>query len=374
MTLGPKPVPFVDLTAQTRTLRSELLDVFGEVLDESAFVGGPRVAAFEAAFARFTGTRHAVGGGSGTDALEVALRSLDIGAGDEVIVPAHTFIATPLAVLRAGATPVFVDVRLPDLLIDPAGVERALTPRTRALIPVHLYGQIAPMGDLADVVHGRGIAVVEDLAQAQGAQRDGKAAGTFGAVNATSFYPCKNLGAFGDGGAVVTDDGDLATRCRALRNYGSEVKYEHPLLGLNSRLDPLQAAALQVKLRHLPAWNDARAQAARRYDGLLAEHCDAARPVEVARGSKPVFHLYVVRVPRRDEVRRRLDEEGIRTGIHYPVPCHLQGAMAGLGHTEGDFPVAEAAAKEILSLPMFPEISVLQQVRVVEALARALET
>jgi len=329
------------------------------------------VAEFEQAFAGFVGVRHCIGVANGTDAIELALRALGIGPGDEVVVPANTFIATALAVVRAGARPIFVDCDPDHLLIDVDQAERAIGPRTRALLPVHLYGQMAPVERLAAIAQAAGIALVEDAAQAHGARRLGRAAGSTGVVSGTSFYPAKNLGAYGDGGAVLTDSDAVAEKVRALRNYGGTRKYHHPELGFNSRLDTLQAVVLSAKLTRLAAWNDARRVAARRYDELLAGLLAVGRPATLP-GNEHVWHLYVVRVPRRDEVLRRLNEAGIGAGVHYPMPVHLQGAFAHLGHRAGEFPVAEAAAAEILSLPLYPGITLEQQRQVVAALAAVL--
>jgi dTDP-4-amino-4,6-dideoxygalactose transaminase len=314
---------------------------------------------------------HCIGVANGTDALEIALRALDVGAGDEVIVPTNSFVASALAVARAGARPVLVDCDAQTSLIDVADVERKLGPRTRAVMPVHLYGQLAPVERLAPLLAERGIAIVEDAAQAQGARRHGRGAGSFGALAATSFYPGKNLGAYGDAGAVLTGSDELARRVRALRNYGSEVKYHHPEPGFNSRLDTLQAVVLSAKLKRLAAWNAARRQSAERYDALLSRIPGVTLPTTLP-GNEHVWHLYVVRVPRRDAVLARLQDAGIGAGIHYPTPIHLQGAFRQLAHRPGDFPVAEKLAGEVLSLPIYPGITPEQQERTARALAEAL--
>jgi dTDP-4-amino-4,6-dideoxygalactose transaminase len=364
-------IPLVDLGAQHREIAAEVAAGFASVLDTTAFILGKQVKEFEDAYAQLIGAKHCVGVGNGTDALEMALRAAGIGAGDEVIVPTNTFIATPLAVARAGARPVLVDCDPTYQLIDMADVERKLTPRTKALIPVHLFGQMAPMEAVQDLATTRRLVVIEDAAQAQGATRNGRPAGAVSLAAGTSFYPGKNLGAYGDAGAVTTNSDEIATKLRALRNYGSEVKYHHPETGFNSRLDTLQAVVLKAKLPRLAGWNEARRQAAARYDELLAGVSRVERP-RTAPGNEHIFHLYVVRVPGRDQVLAKLNAEGIGAGIHYPVPCHLQGAFGALGHKRGDFPVAERAADEILSLPLFPQITAEQQGRVVEALRRAL--
>ncbi|HVU49738.1 MAG TPA: DegT/DnrJ/EryC1/StrS family aminotransferase [Polyangia bacterium] len=366
-------IPLVDLGAQHRQVADEIARGFSKVLENTSFILGAEVKAFEDAFAAFTGAKHCVGVGNGTDALELALRAAGVGPGDEVIIPTNTFIATPLAAARAGATPVFVDCDPETYLLDVEQVAAKITKRTRAIMPVDLYGQVAPMERLSPLVEKHGLKVIEDAAQAQGAKRNGKGAGTFGDAAGTSFYPGKNLGAYGDAGAVLTSSDELAGKVRALRNYGSNVKYHHPETGFNSRLDTLQAVVLLAKLQRLPAWNQGRREAAARYDELLAQ---AALPGVVAprtlAGNEPIFHLYVVRVPRRDEVLKKLNADGIGAGIHYPVPCHLQGAFKHLGLGPGSFPVAEKAAAEIVSLPMYGEITAEQQARVVESLRKAL--
>ena len=344
---------------------------FARVLGNTSFILGADVAEFEASFARFAGVPHCIGVANGTDALELALRSLGVGAGDEVVVPTNSFIASALAISRAGATPVFVDCEDDTLLLDVADVERKLTPRTRAVMPVDLFGQAAPFEKLAPLLEGRRIAVVEDAAQAQGAERNGRAAGSFGDVAATSFYPGKNLGAYGDAGAVLTASDEIAQRVRALRNYGSEVKYHHPETGFNSRLDTLQAVVLNAKLARLAGWNAARRSAAQRYHELLADIPGVKLPATLP-GNEHVWHLYVVRVPGRDRVLKELQAAGIGAGIHYPVPIHLAPAFARLGYAEGSFPVAERTADQLLSLPIFAEITPEQQQRVVDTLKAAL--
>ncbi|HZG88717.1 MAG TPA: DegT/DnrJ/EryC1/StrS family aminotransferase [Pseudonocardia sp.] len=362
------PVPLVDLAWQHAQVADEVAAGWSEVLATTGFVGGPRVAEFEAAFAGFTGAAHCVGVGNGTDAIELALRALGVGAGDECVVPANTFIATAEAVARTGATPVLVDCG-PDALIDPDAAASAVTPRTRAVVPVHLYGQMVDVAALTALLPDA-VAVVEDAAQSQGARRNGQSSGAAGRIAATSFYPGKNLGAYGDAGAVLTSDDELAAAVRLLGAHGSPRKYEHPALGFNSRMDALQAVVLSVKLRRLDAWNDERRAAAKRYEALLSGVDGVVLPV-VADGSEPVWHLYVVQVDHRDEVLARLNAAGIGAGIHYPTPVHLTGAFAGLGRDRGDFPVAEAMADRILSLPLYPGITATQQERVADALAAA---
>ena len=387
-------IPLVDLRAQHRQVADDVARGFARVLDSGCFILGPEVEAFEASFARFSDVRHCVGVANGTDALEIALRAAGIGQGDEVIVPVNSFIATALAVARAGAVPVLVDCDPDHLLIDVAQVRRKIGPRTRAVVPVHLYGQMAPMEELASL----GLVLVEDAAQAQGATRRGRGPAAVAVAAATSFYPGKNLGAYGDAGAVVTSDAELAgairllrdlgqgkkyehvaigrdeavaRRARALRNYGSEAKYVHPETGFNSRLDPLQAVVLSAKLAHLARWNAERRDAARRYAALLAGVPGVVLPATLP-GNEAVWHLYVVQVPRRDDVLAKLRAAGIEAGVHYPTPIHLQGAFRALGHRPGDFPVAEAAAARVLSLPIYPGITPAQQERVADALRTAI--
>jgi dTDP-4-amino-4,6-dideoxygalactose transaminase len=364
-------IPSVDLRVQHQAIAEEIAKGFAAVLDKTAFILGPAVKEFETAYATFIGAKHCIGVANGTDALELALRAAGVGPSDEVILPTNTFIATALAVVRAGARPVLVDSDPDFHLLDLEQAASRVTKKTRVLMPVHLYGQMAPMEKVEELARADGLVVIEDAAQAQGARRCGKAAGTLGVAAGTSFYPGKNLGAYGDAGAVTTDSDEIAGRVRALRNYGSEVKYYHPEIGFNSRLDTLQAVVLSAKLRYLAAWNEARHQAARRYDELLAGVSAVTRPSTLS-GNEHVYHLYVVRVPKRDEVIKKLNADGIDAHIHYPVPIHLQAAFKYLGLGEGSFPVAEKAASEILSLPIFPEITADQQARVVESLQRAL--
>jgi dTDP-4-amino-4,6-dideoxygalactose transaminase len=364
-------VPLVDLKWQHAQIADELAPAMQEVLDNTAFVLGPQVAAFEAAFAEFQGVSHCVGVANGTDALELALRAVGIGAGDEVILPANTFIATALAVSRSGATPVLVDQDPVHHLIDVSQVESLIGPRTRAIMPVHLYGQMAPMEALAPIADRAGVQLLEDAAQVQGASRHGKGAGSFGIAAGTSFYPGKNLGGYGDGGAVLTNDEGVAGQIRKLRNYGSEVKYHHPETGFNSRLDTLQAVVLHTKLARMSDWNGWRQRAATIYGEMLAGEERITLP-SALEGNDHVWHLYVIRTRERDRVLASLNAAGIGAGIHYPVPVHLQGAFAHLGKGPGSFPETERAAGEILSLPMFPGIEPDQQEQVVEALRAAL--
>lgn len=366
-----KPVPLVDLSAQHHEIADEVRRGFDDVFENSAFILGPAVREFEVEFARFSGVEHCVGVANGSDALELALRAIGVGAGDEVILPANTFIATALAVLRAGARPVLVDADPTHHLIDTDQVERAVGDRTRAIVAVHLYGQLANMERLQQIAADAGVSLVEDAAQCQGATRNGRAAGSFGVAAATSFYPAKNLGAYGDAGAILTNQGAIAARLRCLRSYGGEQKYQHPEVGFNSRLDTLQAIVLLAKLKRLADWNEQRRQAAAHYAALLAEVENVGLP-ETLDGNEHVWHVYVVRVPERDRVVSELNAAGIEASIHYPVPIHLQGALSPLGYRPGDFPISEQSAREILSLPLFPGITGEQQQRVVEQLCKAL--
>jgi dTDP-4-amino-4,6-dideoxygalactose transaminase len=358
-------VPFVDLAVAHAEVAEEVHEGFDRVLATTAFVQGPDVADFEREYAAFAGAAHCVGVGNGTDAIELALRALGVGPDTEVVLPANTFVATVEAVVRAGARPVLVDTDPDHLLIDPARAASAVNPSTGAVVPVHLFGQLAPIEPLLEL----GPPVVEDAAQSQGATQHGRR--FFGSLAATSFYPGKNLGAYGDAGAVVTGSAELARAVRLLANHGSESKYHHETLGFNSRLDTLQAVVLRAKLRRLDEWNGLRRAAAERYTNLLADVAGLVPPRQ-APGNQHVWHLYVVRVPRRDEVARTLGELGIGCGIHYPVPVHLTPAFHSLGYARGDFPVTEEAAGEILSLPMFPQITEEQQVRVADALRKVL--
>ena len=365
-------VPFVDLRAQARELHDEFHEVFESVTSRAAYTMGPELKEFEAAFAAFCEAKHCVGVGSGTDAVRMALQVAGVGPGDEVIVPANTFIATAEAVSHIGAEPVFVDCDADTALIDVPLIETAITERTKAILPVHLYGQPCDMDAITEVAGRRGLAVVEDACQAHGARYKGRRAGSFGVAAAFSFYPGKNLGALGDGGAVTTQSDELREQLLLLRNHGQADKYTHSVVGWCSRLHNLQAGILGKKLAHLEAWNVARRRAAARYDELLAS-VNGVEPIRASGDTEPVYHLYVVRVEERDRVRETLGGDGIESGIHYPVPLHLQPAYAGLGHGRGDFPVSERLAGRILSLPMFPEITDAQIEYVVERLAAAVE-
>ena len=358
-------IPFLDLHAPHHELRTELQAAFTRVLDSGWFILGQEVEAFEREFAAYCEAEHCVGVGNGLEALHLILRAYGIGPGAEVIVPANTYIATWLAVSYAGATPVPVEPDARTYTLDPARVEAAITPATRAILPVHLYGQPAAMDQLNALAARYGLKVIEDAAQAHGARYKGRRVGGLGDAAGFSFYPGKNLGALGDGGAVVTNDAELAERVRVLRNYGSRVKYHNEVQGFNSRLDELQAALLRAKLPVLDEWNQRRRAAAARYgDGLAG--CELGLPF-VPDWAEPVWHLFVVRHPRRDELQRRLQQAGIGTMIHYPIPPHLQPAYAELGYGAGAFPITEAIHREVLSLPMGPHLTEAQQGRVLAA-------
>lgn len=365
-------VPLVDLKAQQAEIDDEVKAGLAEVFANTSFIGGAPVAEFEDAYARFLGAGHCIGASNGTDALELALRGAGITTGDEVILPANTFIATAEAVCRVGAVPVLVDVDPDYLLIDASKVAAVITERTKAIMPVHLYGQSAFIEQLEPLAAAHGLHIIEDAAQSQGATRFGRAAGTIGIAAGTSFYPGKNLGAAGDAGGVITNDAQLAERVRVLGAHGSATKYEHDVVGFNARMDTVQAVVLNAKLKRLSGWNERRREAADRYDRLLAD-VPGVRAPQSAPGNEDVWHLYVVRLPERDRVLKELNEAGIGAGIHYPYPLHLTKAFASLGHAAGDFPVSEEAATQILSLPLHPHISSEEQQYVVDQLRGALD-
>lgn len=363
-------IPLVDLAAQQREVDDEIQAGLQQVFKSTSFIVGPEVGQFESAYAATIGTAHCVGVANGTEALELALRAVGVGRDDEVILPANTFIATAEAVSRIGARSVLVDVDPNHLLIDPERVAEAIGPMTKAVIPVHLFGQTAPVEKIAPIAEAHGAAIVEDAAQSQGATRFGQPAGGLGAAAGTSFYPGKNLGAAGDAGAVLTNDPEVAARVRTLSAHGSDHKYIHNMIGFNSRLDTVQAVVLLAKLRHLARWNDLRRRAADRYTELLVDVPGVELP-SVAPGNDDVWHLYVVRVDERDRVLEELHAAGIGAGIHYPFPVHLTKAYSGLGLGPGSFPVAEDAAGRILSLPLYPHITESQQEQVVDSLRAA---
>ena len=348
-------VPFVDLKTQYNSLKEELDAAILQVVSETAFVAGRYAAAFETQFAAYIGTEHCVAVANGTDAIEIALAALGIGPGDEIIVPANTFFATAEAVGNVGATTVFVDCEPNFYNIDTAKIEEKITPRTKALIPVHLYGLPAEMDAVMAIAIKHGLKVIEDCAQSHGADYKGKRTGTFGDIATFSFYPGKNLGAYGDAGAIVTNDANLADRCRLIANHGQPAKYQHTLIGRNSRMDGIQAAVLSVKLQHLDSWLDARRRNAARYNELLA---DAGIQLPTApEHATHTYHLFVIRVADRDAVAAKLNQAGVDTGLHYPTALPFLDAYSGAGHRPEDFPVAHSQMSELLSLPMYAELT-----------------
>ncbi len=358
--IEPRAVPALDLKAQYRTIRDEIDAVVRGVVESQYFVLGPEVAAFEAEVAQYCRAKHAIGCASGSDALLLPLMAWEIGPGDEVICPPYTFFATAGAVWRTGAKPVFVDVDPESYNIDPAQIEAAITPRTKAIIPVHLYGQAADMDPINAIAARHGLKVLEDAAQAIGSGYKGRSVGTLGDASAFSFYPSKNLGGFGDGGLVTAEDDTFGKRVARLRVHGMEPRYHHHEVGFNSRLDALQAAVLRVKLRHLPAWTAGRRSVAERYRGLFDDF-GLTEVVTLPTEGPGRFHVYnqfVVRVPEasRDPLRAHLAERKVGTEIYYPIPMHLQVCFASLGHGPGDFPISEAAARETIALPIYPEL------------------
>lgn len=353
--LREKIIPLVDLRAQYDTIRDEIREAVAEVMESSAFIGGPHLAKFEESFALFCGVKHAAGVGSGTSALKLALEGLGVGPGDEVITVPNSFIATAEAISACGATPVFADIDPETDTIDTAQIKRMLTPRTRAVVPVHLYGRPADMDPIMELAREHGLRVVEDACQAHGALYKGRPVGALGHAACFSFYPGKNLGAYGEAGAVVTNDDELDMKIRVLRDHGQKQKYYHDVIGWNDRLDSIQAAVLNVKLKYLSAWNEARRQRAAWYTGRLSG-CAATVPKE-APHSRHVYHIYAVGVPDRDECLKFMNARGVGCGVHYPVPIHLQKAYARLGLGEGSYPAAERRCREVISLPIYPELS-----------------
>lgn len=351
-------VPFLDLKAQNRSIWSELQQAIDGVTTQAQFILGPAVERFEKVFATYLGRQHCVGLNNGTSALHMALQALDIGPGDEVITTPHTWISTSWAISYVGARPVYVDIDPATYNIDPARIERAITPRTKAILPVHLYGQACDMDALSDIARRRKLLLIEDAAQAHGATYDGRRIGSFGRVACFSFYPGKNLGAFGEGGAVVTDDEDLAARIRRLRDHAQAGRHRHVELGHNTRMEGIQGAVLEVKLRHLDGWNAARMWHAERYLELLDGVPGIQLPAAPTSG-RHVWHLFVVLTHDgdRDLLQKQLADRGVSTGVHYPTPVPLQPAYAHLGHKPGDFPVAEDVMRRCLSLPMFAELT-----------------
>jgi dTDP-4-amino-4,6-dideoxygalactose transaminase len=359
-------VPFVDLRTQYRAIADEVRPKLETVMANADFILGHDVTAFEEEFATYCGASYGIGLDSGTSALELSLRACEVGEGDEVITAANTFFATAAAITYVGARPILVDINPLTYNIDVSRLEEALSERTRAIIPVHLCGQPADMDPIMELAERKGLWVIEDACQAHGARYKGRRTGSIGHVACFSFYPAKNLGGYGDGGMVVTNDEKIAERVRMLRDYGQQEKYHHLTVGYNRRLDTLQAAVLRVKLHHLDEWNEARRRHARLYDRLLKD--TSVTPPLNPEYSEHVYHLYVVQSERRDELREWLEAKDVATGIHYPVPIHLQPAYAHLGYSEGDFPVTEAYARRTLSLPMFPELTKEQIEYVVEAI------
>jgi dTDP-4-amino-4,6-dideoxygalactose transaminase len=362
-------LPLVDLRAQHASIAAEVQAALDRVISNTDFILGADVAGFETEFAQYCEAAHCVGLDSGMSALELGMRAMGIGPGDEVITPAGSFIASSSAISFTGATPVWVDVDARTYNIDPDLIEAAITPRTRAIMAVHLYGQPADMDRILDIGRRHGLPVIEDACQSHGARYKGRRTGSMGVFAAFSFYPAKNLGAYGDAGALTTNDAELAEKVRMMRNYGQRAKYDHVYLAWNRRLDTIQAAVLRVKLRHLDGWNQARRTVASLYAELLQES-GAGLPYASA-DSEHVYHLYVVRVEERERVQRELAAGGVSTGIHYPVPIHLQEAYRGTGFGRGSFPVTESAAERVLSLPMYPELTEAGVRRVAAALAQA---
>ena len=348
-------IPFVDLPAQYRALKPEIDSAVGRVLENAQFILGPAVTAFERDFAAFCTAKEAIGVNSGTSALHLSLLAAGVEPGDEVITVPFTFVATVAAIEYAGARPVLVDVEPEFLTMDPAKLEAAITPRTKAIIPVHLFGQPADMDPIMAIARKHGLVVIEDACQAHGSEYKGRRCGSIGQLGCFSFYPGKNLGAYGEGGAVVTSDSDLAKKIRLLRAWGEETRYEHKYRGFNYRMDGVQGAILGVKLRYLEAWTEARRRHAAEYARQLAD-TSVTLPRE-RDAVRHVYHVYVVRVQQRDAWRERLTEAGVQTGVHYPIPVHLQPAYRDLGYSAGAFPVSERASGEVLSLPMFPELT-----------------
>lgn len=357
-------IPILDLKEQYHQLKDEIRQATDAVFESGHFINGPNVQALEREIAAYVGVPHGIGLNSGTDALHLALRALDVGPGDEVITTPFTFVATTEAIGIVGATPVFVDIDPETYTIDPAAVEAAITPRTRVILPIHLYGHPAPMRELVRIAQRAGLAIVEDCAQAIGATIDGQKVGSFGDVGAFSFFPSKNLGAYGDGGMATTTREDLAQRMRSLRAHGGRIKYHHEELGVNSRLDEVQAAILRVKLPHLESWIERRRANAAAYDEALAGVVTTPKQTP---GTRHVFHQYTIEVAEREATAKALAQRGVQTMVYYPVPLHLQAVHQGLGYAAGRFPHSERAAQRVLSLPMFPELSPEQRATVTDA-------
>jgi dTDP-4-amino-4,6-dideoxygalactose transaminase len=360
------PIPYLDLPAQIRSIRKDLDIVIARTLDNCSFCLGPDVVQFEKDFAKFVGAEHCVAYNSGTSALHIALMLLGVGQGDEVITTPMTFVATSWAISYVNAKPVYVDIEDATFNLDPKKIEAAITPRTKAIMPVHLYGHPFDLDPILQIARKHKLPLVEDAAQAHGAKYNGRMIGTFGEISCFSFYPGKNLGAAGEGGALVTNNAAFAARARSLREHGSTVRYYHDEVGFNYRMEGIQGAVLGVKLKHLAKWTDERRRVAHRYHELLAD-----TPLQLPReasNSESAYHLYVVRHPRRDELKKHLEANSVGCALHYPLPLHLQKCYASLGYKAGDFPVSEKAARECLSLPIFPELTDKQIQRVAEVI------
>ena len=360
----PEPIPYLDLRAQIQPLRAEIDAAIARTIDHTSFCLGPDVAQFEKDFAKFCGAEHCVAFNSGTSALHVALMLLGVGTGDEVVTTPFTFVATSWAISYVGAKPVYVDIDDTTFNLNPKLIEKAITPRTKAILPVHLYGQPFDVDAIQEICRRHRLPLLEDACQSHGAKWQGKTIGTFGEISCYSFYPGKNLGAFGEGGALVTNNAEFAKRARSLREHGSTVRYYHDEVGFNYRMEGIQGAVLGIKLKHLEKWTRERQRVAKRYAELLA-----GTPLQLPReaaGAESVWHLYVVRHPRRDELKKYLDANGVGCALHYPLPLHLQKCYASLGHKAGDFPVAEKAASECLSLPIYAELTDAQIQRVAQ--------
>lgn len=365
-------VPFLDLKAQYNSIRDEVNASIMNVIEKTAFAGGPFVQQFEESFATYCQTKHAIGVSSGTSAIWLPLLAFDIGAGDEVITVSNTFIATAEAISFAGAKPVFVDIDENTHTMDPGAIEAAITPRTKAIIPVHLFGQMADMRPIMQIARKHNLVVIEDAAQAHGATYNGQRAGSIGDAGCFSFYPGKNLGAYGEAGGIVTNNSEVAARIRMIRDHGQAKKYHHKVVGWNARMDGIQGAVLSVKLKYIDQWNELRRQHAHQYDNLLMSFDKIVTP-KVASYGTHVYHIYATRVANRDAVLKEMQKQGVSCGIHYPVPLHMQEAYSNLGYEAGSFPVSEMCSSEYLSLPMFPELTPSQILHVVETLKQVIK-
>jgi dTDP-4-amino-4,6-dideoxygalactose transaminase len=362
----PEPIPYLDLPAQIRSVRKDLDAAISRTLDNCSFCLGPDVVQFEKDFAKYIGAEHCIAFNSGTSALHIAMMLLNVGPGDEVITTPMTFVATSWAISYVGAKPVYVDIEDATFNLDPKKIEAAITPRTKAIMPVHLYGHPFDLDPVLEIARKHKLPVVEDTAQAHGAKYKGKVVGTFGELSGFSFYPGKNLGAAGEGGALITNNAAFATRARSLREHGSSVRYYHDEVGFNYRMEGIQGAVLGVKLKHLDKWTSERRRVAHRYHELLAD-----TPLQLPREAayaESAYHLYVVRHPRRDELKKHLEANQVGCALHYPLPLHLQKCYASLGYKNGDFPITEKASRECLSLPIYPELTDAQIQRVVEVI------